>query len=210
MKTLEDLKGRNIVVYDCEIKREIGSRVEGKEITWDTHELMGISVACLYDYQTGDFSVHLDDNLQDLAARLNRADLVVAFNHINFDNRLLRASGLDLKPDSELKNYDMLVESRLSIGWKPNQPFPKGCRLDDHLEATFGKKHMKTADGADAPKMYQRGELGKLISYCLADVAREKKLFERIWTEGMIRTAANGIHKPRHPAAWFEAPADQL
>jgi hypothetical protein len=210
MKPLSELQGKNIVVYDCEIKNCVGDRVNGKEITWETHELMGISVACLFDYQTGDFSVHLEDNLDELAARLNRADLVVAFNHINFDNRLLRGSGLDLKPDSELKNYDMLVESRLSIGWTPNKPFPKGCRLDDHLEATFGKKHMKTADGAEAPKMFQRGELGKLISYCLADVAREKKLFEKIWTTGEIRTATHGMHNPRHPAAWFEAPGDQL
>lgn len=195
MKSISELKGRNVVVYDCEIKKP----VDGKTVTWETHHLMGISVACLFDYRTGDFSVYLEDNLPELAHRLNQADLVVAFNQINFDNRLLRASGLDLKPDSQLKNYDMLVESRRSIGWSDGMQFPRGMKLDDHLEATFGKASMKTADGADAPGMYQRGEMGRLISYCLADVARERKLFERIWEKGHARTATHGERKFRHP-----------
>ncbi len=194
MRNAADLKGKNVVVYDCEIKRCIGDKVDGKEITWETHELMGISVACAYDYRSGDFNVYLDDNLHELAARLNEADLVVAFNNINFDNRLVRASGFTLKPDAELKNFDMLLESRKAIGWTPQKPFPKGCRLDDHLRATFGEQFMKTADGAEAPGMYQRGEMGKLISYCLADVARERALFEHIWETGTAKTQAHGIH----------------
>ncbi len=195
MKPLSELHGRNVVVYDCEIKKTI----DGKTVTWADFHLMGISVACLFDYRTGDFSVYMDDNLPELAHRLNTADLVVAFNQLGFDNELVRKSGLDLKPDSLLKNYDMLLESRVAAGWVDGTTRPKGMRLDDHLEATFGKSSMKTADGADAPGMFQRGEIGKLTSYCLADVAREKKLFEHIWTKGVVRTRAHGERRLRHP-----------
>ncbi len=195
MKPLSELHGRNVVVYDCEIK----ATIDGKAVTWADFDKMGVSVACAFDYRSGDFLVFMDDNLQELAQLLNRADLVVAFNQLGFDNQLLRASGLDLKPDSVLKNYDMLLESRVAAGWRDGTTRPKGMRLDDHLEATFGKASMKTADGADAPGMFQRGEIGKLTSYCLADVAREKKLFEHIWTKGVVRTRAHGEKRLRHP-----------
>lgn len=44
-----NLNKRNIVVYDMEIKNSIGSKFGEKTITWNDHDLMGISVACLYD-----------------------------------------------------------------------------------------------------------------------------------------------------------------
>lgn len=37
-----NLEGKNICVYDLEIKEEI----DGKKITWGDHGLMGISVGC--------------------------------------------------------------------------------------------------------------------------------------------------------------------
>ena len=202
-KALEELRGMNVVVYDLEIKNSIGAMVGDKTVTWSTHDLMGISCGVLFDYRTGDFVVYLDDNMNDLAKRLNEADLVVAFNQINFDNRLLRASGLNLKPDEELKNYDMFVESIRSHhpdwSWEKG-PRVKGFRLDDHLSAIFGNHFMKTDHGENAPKLYQRGEMGKLISYCVADVTREKALFEHMWTTGTAKTGLHGEKEVRHPS----------
>ena len=163
---MRTLKGTNIVVYDTEIENII----DGKEITWNDHAKMGFSVGCLYDFLTDDYSVYLKPDIQELANRLNRADLVVAFNQIGFDNRLMIAMGADLRAD--LPNYDMLVESRKSIGWEPSQKFPSGMKLDDHLEATFGKEHMKTGHGEKAPIWWQEGKYAQVISYCLADVKR--------------------------------------
>jgi DEAD/DEAH box helicase domain-containing protein len=181
-----ELKGQPIVGYDLEIKNPI----DGKEITWSTHDRMGISVGVAFDYRTGDFTTYFDDNMADLASLLNGAGLIVGFNHIGFDNSLLRASGFPLKPDSELRQYDMLVESRRAMGWRPGDRFPSGMKLDNHLEVMFGIK--KTSHGEEAPHMYQRREWGKLTSYCIADVRRECMLFEHIWNEGWTETLAHG------------------
>jgi DEAD/DEAH box helicase domain-containing protein len=142
----------------------------------------------------------MDDNYAKLGARLNRANLIVAFNQIGFDNKLLRASGVDLRPDTELPNFDMLAEGRKAMGWDPSQRFPAGCKLDNFLEGTFGQGFMKTSHGEEAPRMWREGRLGELLSYCLADVVREKALFEYIWETGVAFTPAHGCHQfPTNP-----------
>lgn len=182
------LYGKNIVVYDCEIEND----VDGKVVTWDRKDLMGFSVGCTFDYLTGDFGVYFKEDIQRLAGRLNNADLVVGFNILGFDNELVRAQGGDLKPDNELRHYDILFYSRLSVGWTPRDRFPKGLRLDDHLKSTFGNQFMKTEDGALAPKMWRDGRRGEVVSYCLADVTRERNLFEHIVLNGWASTETHG------------------
>lgn len=185
------LMGQNIVVYDVEIKNVI----DGIKIGWKDHAKMGISTAVLFDYRDGDYKVYMDENIQELGHRLNTADLVVAFNQIHFDNTLLRACGVDLKSDSELKNYDMLVEGRKGMGWNATKLFPKGCKLDDFLLGTFGKNFVKTDHGSNAPILWQAGKVAELITYNIADVRREKMLFEAIVSGKEIRTATHGVHK---------------
>lgn len=202
---------KNVVVYDCEIKNVI----DGERVTWSTFDRMGLSVACLYDYLTDDYSVYFEEDIKDLCERLNAADLVVGFNTTGFDNRLLRGLGGPLMPDrdlktlaplsgekSGLKNWDMLYWSRRSIGWDESKKYPQGLRLDNHLEATFGNRFKKTADGAMAPVWWQEGKKAKVISYCLADVKRERMLFEHIVDYGQVSTAAHGIRKIDTDLIW--------
>lgn len=182
------LNGKNIVVFDCETENE----VDGKKVTWARKDLMGFSVGCLFDYRSGDYEVYLKHDIQRLAQRLNTADLIVGFNIVGFDNELIRAQGGDLKPDSELKNYDLLYHSRIAMGWSEGARYPSQMRLDDHLLSTFGEHLMKTEDGAMAPKMWREGRIGEVISYCLADVRRERMLFEHAFSEGWVKTEAHG------------------
>lgn len=190
---IEKLTGKNIVVFDTEIQKTI----DGIAVTWAEHHKMGLSVACAFDYRDGDYKVYFEKDGKELCERLNDADLVVGFNTKGFDNLLMRTfKGSNnepfLAPDSILKNWDILEQSRLATGWTENARFPKGLRLDDHLLGTFGESFMKTADGADAPKMFQDGHIGKLVTYCLADVRREKTLFEHIVQHGWVKTATHG------------------
>lgn len=185
-----NLQGKNIVVYDCEIVND----VDGTKVGWNDHDKMGLSVACLYDYATDDFSVYFQEDIQALCARLNCANLVVGFNTTGFDNKLLRASGGDLKPDGELRNYDILFHSRQSTGWNQSMRFPSGMKLDDHLSSMFGESFKKTEDGAVAPRMWRDGQKGRVVSYCLADVKRERMVFEHIAHKGWASTAAHGPH----------------
>ena len=196
-----DFYQKNVVVYDLEIKNVI----DGKNVTWGDHHKMGISVGCCFDFREYTFKIFMDDNMPLLVERLNQeGTLIVAFNNINFDNKLLRKDpllvekGIVLKPDSELKQYDMLLESRkaFNVGM-----YEKGFKLDDHL------KHMnlplKTDDGANAPILYQQGKIGELTNYCLQDVIREKMMFDRICLDRFIANAyAPGgmeIEPPVHP-----------
>ncbi len=170
-----------IVVYDLETKTKPETKAD-----WVDYPKMGISVGCSYDFSTGEYGVYLDDNLGALIDLLNSADMVTAFNHVHFDNKLLTGVaahlGIPQKLDIRL-NYDMLVESR--AGAKVGM-FAKGFKLDAHLKATLGDEAMKTGSGAMAPDLYQAGKLGEVISYCLADVHRERLLFRHIWKKGFV------------------------
>jgi len=191
------LEGRNVVVYDLEIKKTIDQCSKG----WASHDEMGISVGCAYDYRSEKFRVFMDDNMQELVDRLNEPQtIVVAFNHINFDNKLLRASGFNLKPDSELKNYDMLQVSRDGAGLSVNARVP-GFKLDQHLE-TLGLP-MKTGDGAMAPIWWQEGKIGKVIDYCMNDVTQEKNLFEFMVKFGKCGSAHKSFYSVLSPYQWF-------
>lgn len=180
-----NLIGQNIVVFDCEIKNII----DGKSVRWSDHEKMGISVACLFDFKTMDYMVYLDDNINALVDRLNYSDLVVGFNINGFDIPLVKAC---IGKTLNFKVYDILDESRHAVGYRPGKQFPRGLKLDDHLLGTFGPEHVKTAHGSEAPIMYQNGKMGDLISYCLADVKREAKLFKHIWDRFPVKTITHG------------------
>lgn len=195
MKKLQDLYGLPICVYDTEIENCIGEN----GITWESHDRMGISVAAVFDYRTGDTTVYLKDNMAKLAEHLNSARILVGYNIVNFDNRLCRASGVELKYEEELRCYDMLVEVRKGMGWTEGGRFPGGCKLDDVLVGTFGEKFRKTADGAEAPRMFQRGAMGELISYNIGDVRRERMVFEEAYLRGEVRTPTHGVHRMANP-----------
>ncbi len=175
-----NLEGKNICVYDLEIKEEI----DGKKITWGDHGLMGISVGCLFDYRSMEFKIYMDDNIEQMTQRLNEADLVSGFNIIDFDNKLLNAT-TTTQLRSDLKFFDLLVESRKARGV---DRYAKGMRLDDHLEGTFGKTEMKSANGSQAPAMWKEKRLGELVSYVIRDVRQEMMLFEHVWNEKPVKT----------------------
>lgn len=192
-----------IVVYDLETKNSPVTRDD-----WKNWEWMGISVGCAYDFSTGEYTVYLDDNIPKLVDLLNSADLVAAFNHISFDNNLLSGIPASIAGDKKLEiklNYDMLVESRTGAGV---DMYTKGFKLDAHLKATLGPGAMKTGDGAFAPDLYKAGKQGELISYCLADVHRERLLFEHVWSSGNLGCEHKGgvRHAVRRPQEMLDLP----
>ena len=179
------MQGKNAVVFDLEIKK-----VPGQDCSWRDYDIMGISVGVLYDYLTNETKVYMDDNLQELTDRIYTADLVTGFNIDGFDIPLLAAN--TETPDHKPKTWDILYWSRRSTGWTGKGRFPKGMKLDDHLEAMFGADKMKIGHGAQAPVWWKEGKLGRLISYCIDDVAKERMLFEHIMKEGWTETFENG------------------
>ena len=82
------------------------------------------------------------------------------------------------------KSYDLYVE--VKAGAKADK-YHRGYKCDDVLAATFGDSGRKTGNGADAPDLWKDGKLGKLATYCLADVHRERMIFEQCWRNGTLR-----------------------
>lgn len=174
----------NAVVYDTEIKKAIlgknEERIPNVEYCqgWRDFGNMGISCLCAHDLAADRLHVFMDDNLAVFGELLTGTDLVVTFNGIGFDNRLLEAHGIIVPGE---KNYDILAEAWKADGLDPTQfnfATHGGYGLDALCEANgIGKK---TGHGAKAPVWYQHGKLGQLISYCLADVALTVELFRRI------------------------------
>lgn len=180
-----------MLVYDCEIIKAIPNGkerpVDGIEYCkgWRDFEGMGISCICAYDYYTGRYRVFLEDNFQEFRDLIDLHKTVVGFNSIAFDNRLCKANGIEIPSE---KNYDILVEIWKSEGLSEEFQYPThiGYGLDAVCEATIGIK--KTGNGALAPILWQKGEYGRVIDYCMNDVHMTKVLLDHIAYNGWINS----------------------
>lgn len=203
-----------MIIYDIEIKKAIRSKNEdlreGIEYCdgWHDHEKMGISCICAYDYRQDRFRVFCDDNIAEFVALACDTDLLVGFNNIGFDNKVIRANGLfdvtsnvEGKIDFDAKSYDILREIWAGAGLGPNFRYPShaGYGLDNVVRCNFPDA-AKTGHGAVAPVDYQRGNWGNLIDYCLADIWLTKKLLDLIMDKGeILNPVGEGVLKIRKP-----------
>lgn len=172
---------KGVVVYDLETCKS-ADEVEGG---WNNLAGMGISCGAAYSYDSDTYGIFDQKNMGDLVDLLNSARVIVGFNIIEFDNRLLRSCGFYLKPESELKSFDLLRLSRRSAD---SEPYEKGFKLYEHLMACG--LMAKLGDGKDAPKLYGEGHFSALHTYCLQDVRCERALFEYSQTNGYVKTKA--------------------
>lgn len=175
---MTDLFGKNIVVYDIEIK------VGVPPLTWNDKDKMGVSSVALYDYRDGFIKVYMDDNIATLNARLMDADLIVGFNHLDFDEVVLYRSGLK-EHRNMYYHYDICQEGRKALGWKVGDRYPSRISLDNYCKATLGIG--KQGNAALAPELYQKQKFGELITYNISDTMLTARLFEKIWETGEIQ-----------------------
>lgn len=187
-----------LLVYDCEIIRAIPppagqERLPGIEYCkgWEDHENMGISVIGAYDYQEQRYRVFLQDNFNEFQRLLKEREILVGFNNINFDDKLIAANGFRLPVTEDLfafRSYDLLREIWRAAGSDPDGPFKKdtqaGFGLDACGLANFGCG--KTGDGANAAVDWQRGLHGRVIDYCINDVILTKRLLDQVLRIGVV------------------------
>lgn len=171
-----------MILYDVEIVRAIPTngvpREEGVAYchNWQDYSNMGISVIVAYDSAMREYHVFLHDNLNEFQT-LVAGKMIVGFNSVSFDDRVCAAHGLVVKT-----NYDVL---RSIYSAKGLDPFPqyyseayRGYSLDAVSMATFGVG--KSEQGALVPMLWQKGEWGRVINYCLRDVRLLVALMSRI------------------------------
>jgi hypothetical protein len=142
---------------------------------------MGISVICTYDTQRQKYAVYCEDNKEDfydlMSRETEKGGVLVSYNGLSFDNRVIEACWKWHVCQDNC--YDVLVEIWTAHGLPPKYQYPThaGFSLDD-MAATnnFGAK---SGSGAMAPVMWQRGQIGSVITYCLEDVRLTTKLVRR-------------------------------
>lgn len=155
-------RGMDIVYFDLETQRTAND-VGG----WDKKHAMGMSVGVTYSSRDGAYEIFPEDRAEALVARLQRADLVVGFNHVRFDYDVLMAyTILDLR--ETLASLDILQEFERATGHR--------VKLEDIAQPTLGVG--KTADGLDAIRWWREGRLVDIARYCCFDVKVTRLVYE--------------------------------
>ena len=162
---------KNFVYFDLETQRSAGD-VGG----WDKKDQMGMSVGVLYSTATGRYEIFPESEVDGLIACMSRADLVIGFNHIDFDYRVLQGYSMwDVA--EQMKSFDLLQDLEKRLGHR--------IKLEDIATASLGTG--KTADGLDASRWWREGKVRQIAEYCCFDVKVTKLVHEFGVAHGYVR-----------------------
>ncbi len=153
-------KVRRYGVLDIETRRS-AAEVGG----WNKAERMGVSIAVLYDSGSDTFHDFHQDEVAQLVDHLKQLDLVIGFNIIRFDYKVL--SGLSDFNFHRLSTLDILLKVHEVLGYR--------LSLDHLARQTLGQK--KSADGLMALKWWKQGKMDEIIHYCRQDVQVTRDLY---------------------------------
>jgi DEAD/DEAH box helicase domain-containing protein len=127
---------------------------------------MGMSVGVIYSTATDTYTIYSEKQVDQLVKDLQRADLIVGFNHMRFDFEVLHGyTALDLR---QLPTLDLLTDLVEKLQHR--------LSLDSIATATFGLE--KTAEGLQAIQWYREGKMLEIAEYCCYDVKLTKLVHE--------------------------------
>ncbi|HRK02992.1 MAG TPA: ribonuclease H-like domain-containing protein [Oligoflexia bacterium] len=178
------LRNRHYLVVDIETQK-IAQDVGG----WAHIDKLGVSVACAFDSKTGEFLSYRENEL-DRLQKLCRERLVVGYNIIGFDLKVLSAYGFDSK---KYDVFDMMLDIEQASGWRY-------VKLDSIAKCTLGTA--KSADGLQAVEWYKRGEIEKIIEYCIKDVEITRDVFVYGMKHGHIKLSKSEDKIVTVPIQW--------
>ena len=162
---------RDFVYFDLETQRTAND-VGG----WNHKDKMGMSVGVTFSTMSGAYAIYAEDMVEDLIDQLVRADLVIGDTHVGFDDPVLQGySTWDIA--SQAISLDLMVDIEEKLGHR--------LKLDAIASATLGTG--KTADGIDAIRWWQEGEIMKIAEYCCYDVKVTKAVHEYGVENGRVR-----------------------
>jgi DEAD/DEAH box helicase domain-containing protein len=152
---------KNILYFDLETQKS-AEEVGG----WDKISNMGMSVGVIYSTATDTYTIYSEKQVDQLVKDLQRADLIVGFNHMRFDFEVLHGyTALDLR---QLPTLDLLTDLVEKLQHR--------LSLDSIATATFGLE--KTAEGLQAIQWYREGKMLEIAEYCCYDVKLTKLVHE--------------------------------
>lgn len=177
---------RNIVYFDLETKRTANDAGG-----WDKKRDMGMSVGVTYSTASGEYRIYPEAEVDDLVEELRRADLVVGYNHINFDYEVLMGyTVLDLQ--YQVPSLDLMVEVEKAAG--------KRLPLEAVAQATLGIG--KIAEGLDAIRWYREGKFREIAEYCCFDVKVTRLVHEFGWKNKEVYFLDRSGNKHRLEVGW--------
>ena len=172
------MAAKNIVYFDLETQRSFGD-VGG----FSNKSKMGVSVGVSYSTARGSYEIYPESEMERLGEGLVRADLVVGWNHLQFDYPVLQPYIFHTLAEQTL-NLDMMLELEKKLGFR--------LKLDSVASATLGTG--KTADGLDALRWWQQHKksgdfapLRKIAEYCAFDVKVTKCVHEYALQHGRLK-----------------------
>ena len=178
-------KTPRVVVFDLETQRS-AAEVGG----WDQAHRMGVSVGIVWDSRLDQFVTYLEKEVDGLIEHLQEADLVVGFNILGFDYRVLRGySRFDFRT---LNSLDILREIHVRLHHRVS--------LDALARATLDTP--KSADGLQALQWWKEGRLDLIEEYCRKDVEVTRDLFYYALEKGYLLFDRRGEGRMRVPLEW--------
>jgi DEAD/DEAH box helicase domain-containing protein len=152
---------KNLIYFDLETKKS-ADEVGG----WQQISRMGMSIGVTYSTARDSYKIYPENQVDDLVRELQRADLIVGFNHLRFDFEVLHGyTALDLR---QLPTLDLLIDLQSRLQHR--------LSLEAIAAATFGVK--KTGEGMQAIQWYREGKLMEIAEYCCYDVKLTRLVHE--------------------------------
>jgi DEAD/DEAH box helicase domain-containing protein len=158
-----------LVVFDLETQRS-AEDVGG----WHNAHLMRLALAVTWDSREQRFETFREADIEALLARLASADLVVGFNVLGFDYRVLR--GYTDRDLAALPTFDLLDAIHARLGFR--------LALGHLGEETLGVA--KSADGLQSLRWWREGRIDQIEAYCRDDVRLLRDLFEHACEKGQL------------------------
>lgn len=178
------LKHRHFLVLDIETQNLVQD-VGG----WDHIDKLKISVACAYDSKTDSFLSFRENELKNLI-ELCEERLVVGYNIRGFDLPVMVPYGLELK---RVDAFDIMYD----LETLTRQRFLK---LEAVARGTLGAG--KSADGLMAVEWWKKGEIQKIIDYCLQDVKVTRDVFQFGRQNGFVKIQRSEEKITEVPVQW--------
>ena len=182
-----------IVYFDLETQRSFG------DVGGSAHkDKMGMSVGVTYSTETGQYHIFNEESVAELVEQLIKADLVVGYNHVQFDYPVLQAYTIyDLA--TQTVNCDMMLDIEEILGHR--------LKLDAVAQASLNAS--KTADGLDALKWWQLYKktddlthVLKIAEYCCYDVKVTKEVYEFGLNHGIVKYSDRNGNNQEVVASW--------
>ncbi len=176
---------KNIVYFDLETQKS-ADEVGG----WDKIRDMRMSVGVTYSTARNEYTIYGESEVNELLKELQRADLVVGFNHLRFDYEVLH--GYTVFDLTQLPSLDMLIELQKTL--------PHRVSLDSIATATLGVE--KTSEGLQAIRWFREGKMLEIAEYCCFDV-KITKLVHEYGAENQLLYYTNRFGKKQSvPVGW--------